>query len=442
MTKRAAHRGFTIIELLIATFIIGTVVTGLFGLFVLNLRAAQEGERRLVAIALANERAEMIRNLPYSNVGTSGGIPAGSILQEEVIARPTSTYTVRTDVRYVDDSFDGTAGGAPNDTVNTDYKQARIEVAWQSPSSPAPILLVMVVAPPGVEGGEAAGTLSFQALNAAAAGIPDASLRIVNMATNPTIDVTTNTDNNGRILLPGLPESAGSYELTLTKAGYTSEQTYTETATFIPDTDHAHLSMLQGQVTPKTFSIDLVSEMAIATQDEELQPLGNIAYSLRGTKTIGVDETETPVYRLNVQEQTNASGTATHPDIIWDSYDFSIDGLATGYDIKETSMLLPAKVNPGEQADLTVTLVPHTPISLHVTVATPEGLPIDNATVQLTQVGYDTTLGTGALGQVLFTDLPFNADYTLSITAPGWQVFNEVITVTNTTRTRAELTSA
>ncbi|MCH8748691.1 type II secretion system protein, partial [Patescibacteria group bacterium] len=222
--------GFTIIELVITTFIIGTMVTGLFGLFVLNLRAAQEAERRVVAIALANERSEMIRNLPYLNVGTVeavGGEPAGTIPQVIVITRNGQPYTVRTDIRYIDDPFDNVVSsgedscGSPpcitichvppdnpenpvtldlvpaaeldahiahgdtmgpcegqeppgDDLLDTDYKQVRIEVSWPSHNEIRPVLILTFVAPPGVEGGELGGTLDFQALNAAGQGVEGA----------------------------------------------------------------------------------------------------------------------------------------------------------------------------------------------------------------------------------------------------------------------------
>ena len=200
-----AKTGFTLIELLIATFVIGTALTGIFGLFLLSLRLAQESERRLVAIALANERMEKVRNLPYVDVGTSGGVPSGSIVQEEVVVRNNVSYTVKTDIRYVDDIFDGVTGGGAGggclavahepagqpencqdlcvgsssvnahiqhgdslgdcaggssgvDVLNTDYKQVRVEVSWPSPNSPKPILLITKITPEGVEGGELFGT--------------------------------------------------------------------------------------------------------------------------------------------------------------------------------------------------------------------------------------------------------------------------------------------
>src|SRR5688572_8730500 len=100
MSSKPLSRGFTLIEVVVATFIVGTVVAGMFGLFLLTMRGAQTGERRIVAIALANEKMEMVRNLPYLSVGTIGGVPAGSIPQAETVSRNNQTYTVRTDIRY------------------------------------------------------------------------------------------------------------------------------------------------------------------------------------------------------------------------------------------------------------------------------------------------------------------------------------------------------
>lgn len=437
-THYSSQKGFTLIELLIATFIIGTVVTGLFGLFVLNLRLAHEGERRVVAIALANERAELIRNLPYQAVGTVGGVPAGSLPQQATIVRNGIAYDIRTDIRYFDDPYDNVA---PTDTLNADYKIARIEVAWPSPSNPSPLLLHLTIAPAGIEGGEAAGTLSFTALNAAGQGVAAAAVEITNAAVDPPITINTQTDNNGRVMLPGLPEYANSYALHVSRDGFTSEKTFDITTDFIPDPDHAHLSMQAGVVTSKTFLIDALSQLTVHTQDEEETPLGAIAYSLRGSKTIGTDAAENPIYVTAATVSTNAAGNFTHDDVVWDSFIFAVDGAVTGYDIKETSLLLPLQMDPGEEVTLGVTLVPHTPHSLHVTVASPTGQPVDNASVHLSGNGFDETLGTGILGQVLFSDLPTGGNYAITVDAPGYDPYEGGVSVADTSFLRVDVTA-
>ncbi len=488
---RQASEGFTIIELLITTFIIGTVVTGLFGFFVLGLRAAQTGERRVAAIALANEKMEMIRNLAYGAVGTNGGIPSGNIIAEEMVTRNSVAYTVKTDIRYIDDPFDGLAGasmpgkttiahqppGNPGgcqtlsvanqavpahqahgdiigvpcagdsdpsgaDAVNTDYKQVRVEVVWaDSIGSIKPILLITAVVPQGVEGGASEGTLDFQALDASGAAVPEASVTLINNVVIPVINLTTLTNSNGRVVLPGLPAEAGSYELAVTKSNYTNEQTLDQTATFFPDSDHSHMSMIAREITDKTFIIDRVATLNLETKDENQSAIPNISYTLRGTKTIGTSDESLPVYKINETAQTSAAGTHAHTNLTWDSYDIVIAS-ASGYDLKESSQVLPIVLNPADAVTVTLILAPHTPVSLQVTVVNVAGAPVNNATVSLDGNGYSESLGTGIFGQVLFSDIAANGEYVLTVNASGFTPLQQNVTVDGTTRIRVGLTSS
>lgn len=444
----SSRQGFTILEVLITIFIIGTVVTGVFGLFVLNIRTNREGERRVVALALANERAEMIRNLPYDDVGTEGGIPPGAIKQQETVVRDGLTYTVKTDIRYVDDPFDKLITGSPPDTLNTDYKQARVEASWVAAGgSTRTTYLLLQITPPGVEGGTAGGTLLFQALNATGAAVAGATVTLQHSTAAPPVNIATQTDSAGYVVLPGLPPATEKYALTTTKSGFTTEQTYPATSDFTPDVAHRPLTLLAGQLTAKTFVIDALSGLNIRTHDTTQAAVGSVAYSLQGSKTIGTDASGQPVYLTTRTGTTNAGGQATENNLTWDSFDFAIDGVATGYDIKETSLVLPVTLNPGVTLDLTATLVPHQDRSLHVTVVSPLAQPVDNATVRLFGTGYDVTLGTGVVGQVYFPNnpalpadyIPANGTYTLEITAPGFQPSSTPVTVSGTTQARVEL---
>lgn len=483
--------GFTIIEILITTFIIGTVITGLFGLFVLSLRTSQESERRVVAVALANEKMEIVRNLPYVNVGTVGGVPAGPIEQEETVERNQIPYTVKTDIRYVDDEYDGEVAGSveedekitichrpghpseqtlevpasaldahlahgdtqgacgstgegtpPGDEYNADYKQVRVEVTWNSNLQATPVVLITYVAPQGIEGGQLGGTLDFLALDSAGVGIAGADVTVVNDEVDPAINITTQTNSEGRLVLPGLPESADSYEIGVTKAGYTAEQTLDGTATFIPDTDHSHLSMVLREVASKTFVIDLLANLTITMEDETAQALPDISFGIQGTKTIGKDENEELVYILDETSITDVNGQVAYTDIVWDSYTITMDGAVTGYDIKETSVISPFVVNPGENIDVTVTLAPHTDRSLHVTVISADGQSVDNATVQLVHStnGYDETRATGLPGQVFFEDIPTAGTYDLNVSAPSYDSQVQQVDIQGTEQLRVELT--
>jgi len=146
------------------------------------------------------------------------------------------------------------------------------------------------------------------------------------------------------------------------------------------------------------------------------------------------------IYLVDETGTTDGAGNSEHTSLTWDAYDIAVDGEATGYDIKETNLLLPLIVDPGVALDLIVTLVEHTDISLHLSVTTPDNQPVDNASVLLTGNGVDEELGTGVVGQVMFGDLPVDAEYAISVDAPGFESYSSEITVEGTTRVTIALT--
>jgi len=430
-------KGFTMIEVLISVFVLGVVVVGLFGFITLVLKSTHDGQRRIVATALANEKMETIRNLSYDRVGTFGGIPSGPIVQSEDVTRNASTYTVNTDIRYIDDTFDGTS---PMDSINSDYKQARVEVSWDNNLSNRSVLLITQIVPNGLEGGSSLGTLVFSALNAAGEGVAGATFRISNTTVSPVVDFTTSTNNEGIITIPGLLPSVGTYEISVTKNGYTTEQTYDQTGSFIPNVDHSHVSSVLGNTTNKTFYIDTVSSLTIKTENDVSAALGNIAYRITGSKKIGLDGTGADVYLLDDTTTTDNAGVSVYNDMTWDTYAFSVNGSVTGYDIKETSNVLPLSIDPGTDTTLTVTLVPHSPLSLHVTVLTSAGVFVPNASVQVMGPGYNQTQLSSVNGQVFFTPIPVAADYTITVTAGGFGQVVQPVTVDAGERVQVNLT--
>src|SRR3989338_3594394 len=433
-------KGFGILEVVITTFVIGVVAVGAFSLITLTLKSSPDGQRRIIATALANKTMEKIRNLPYDNVGTVGGVPSGPIVQSQQVTRNGSEYTIATDIRYIDDPYDGTAEGNPPDALNTDYKQARVEVSWQSNVSARPVLLITQITPKGIEGGSSLGTLVFQALNAAGAGVAGATVHLSNSEVSPLVDLTTATNNEGRVVIPGLLAASGTYQLTVSKAGHTTEQTYTPAGVFTPDTDHSHLTAIAGQVINKTFSLDAVASLVVQTVDALTSaPIPDVAYRITGTKKIGTDENAQPVYVLDANDTTDSSGSHEYQSMVWDSYAISIDGTVTGYDIEDTSLPLPLVINPGAEETVLMKLAAHTPLSLHVTVLLSSQEPIENASVHVTKSGYDETKQTTVNGQAFFADMPENSEYTITVDAAGYQQSVQQVTVDGTVRTQVTL---
>lgn len=115
-------KGFTLIEVLVAVFVLATVIVGLTGLGMIVTRTAVESERRNVAQGIANEEMEVARSYSYDQLENLEG--------KKTVQRNSQNYTVESFVMYVDDSLT---------TQKQDFKQLTIKVSW--PRAKAPVVL-------------------------------------------------------------------------------------------------------------------------------------------------------------------------------------------------------------------------------------------------------------------------------------------------------------
>jgi hypothetical protein len=87
-------RGFTSVELIIGIFTFAILSGGIISLATVATRLALDSERRVVALALVNERLEVIRALPYEQIDYP---LAGALIQEEkAVSRNQQTYQLET----------------------------------------------------------------------------------------------------------------------------------------------------------------------------------------------------------------------------------------------------------------------------------------------------------------------------------------------------------
>ena len=256
-------RGMTLIDTIVGSALMLLVFLGIAAAFQLSVDVVTNNKARAGAIALSNERMEYIRSLPYNSVATLGGIPAGAIAQIETVMLNGVTYTRRTSILYADDQGDGT-GLLDTNAIIVDYKVVRVDVAWSVKGSDRHITLTTRVQPPsGMEINCTApcGSILVSVFNTAAEPVQNAQVRIVNTSTNPTIDVTVFTNTAGAVLFSGVPVASG-YEVTATKSGYSSAQTYAAGAQN-PNPNPGHLGVSQNITTSVTFTIDYVSEKTV-----------------------------------------------------------------------------------------------------------------------------------------------------------------------------------
>lgn len=359
MKRASREQGFTLVELVFGVTIMAIMVAAVGGLFMDNLKTVTLGKARAIALALANEKMEHLRDLPYDSLATQNGAiyPPGNIADTETVARGGYTFTVNTAIDYVDDPYDGyitcpcasgPAAGKPKDLYPYDYKKAQITIKMATKNVEV-AKLTTDIAGKAAETSSNTGILSITVVNAAGQPVPNATVTIVNTNPNPDVNITTNTDNNGLVVVPKLPpDSNRRYVVTASYPGYSTEGTIADP----PGAQTAvklNPNVLAQQITSINFSIDQLSTLYVHAVDTSGNPLSGLSVTTTGAKKI---KTTPDVYKYSQTTATNGSGDITLSGMEWDSYQFAVP---TGNYIVSASPFAPVALDPNSSR--TVNLV-------------------------------------------------------------------------------------
>lgn len=340
--RKQKNKGFTLTELLVALGILVIVVTPLIIALVKNNKFIIKNKEKLIAESVASEQIEIIRNLPFADVGTDTGWPHG-----EISAKPAPetvagiSFQTEVKIAYVDDPFDQTW---PTDLYPYDYKKVEVQ-SYPVQNLSSKVTLTTDISPSGQETESDTGVLEIIALNANGDPVPDADVEITN--TGEGIYILTQTLINGKIFIPALPP-ADNYHIVVSKTGCNSAQTYpVSTENTNPDPKDQPVYLLQ--LTSLTLSIDLLSAMTINTVDTNGTPITDpVSFNIHGEKTIGTyvdpEGLEYPIYKYT-STQTTLAGSINFNDMEWDSYTFVLSGGSEiQYAILDTSIEPPEPV--------------------------------------------------------------------------------------------------
>jgi len=425
-------KGFGLLESLIGIAVFMFIAITVFQVYTRLFVAASFSEDKIAAAALANEQFEIIRNLPYSDVGIVSGIPAGKIQAAQNILRNGRNFQVATTMRNIDDPFDGTLGGSPGDLSPADYKFVQIDVTCDNCKNFTPLVFTTNVAPKNLETASTNGALFVRVFDANGQPVSGASVHIENNSAVPAIVINDSTNNAGILQIVDAPPGAEAYEITVTKSGYTTDKTYLSGAPSNPNPTKPHATVLIQQVTQLSFAIDRVSTMEVASVTETCAPIGNIDFSLSGTRLIG---TTPDVLKYSQNHITNGSGVKTISGLEWDTYNINVtDGT---YDLAGLIPLSPVALAPNATQEVKFIMAAENPSSLLVTVKDgATGLPVSDASVNLQGGGgYDNTLTTnrgflrqtdwsGGSGQDSFSDPAryFESNGNISDSSPAGEI--------------------
>ena len=88
--------GFTLVELVIAVGLAAIIFTGAYAAYSSILDTVVNSELRTEAANVINRQIEIMRNLPYEDVGIVGGTPSGVIPEEQMILSGRINFLINT----------------------------------------------------------------------------------------------------------------------------------------------------------------------------------------------------------------------------------------------------------------------------------------------------------------------------------------------------------
>ena len=218
------QKGFTLIEIIVGLAVFLILSLSIYQAYISLLETIRASRLKVVATALANEQFEIIRNLPYTDVGIVGGLPSGKIQQNQTLTRDNTEFSAKTNIRNIDDPFDGTIGGNPNDLSPADYKFVELEVSCSSCKNFRPLSFTTNVAPKNLEGASVNGALFIQVFDANGQPVQGANVHVANNQASPPFAIDDTTNNNGLLQIVDTPPGVGAYEIIVSKQGYSQEK--------------------------------------------------------------------------------------------------------------------------------------------------------------------------------------------------------------------------
>lgn len=344
--------GFSLIELIVTMAIFVILTVGILSSFSVLSRTVKIAREKTILASLASAKLEIVRNMPYSFIGTINGNPSGT-LPDFTNASTTQisgyTYKVYYEVTFIDDPADGLATSTtPVDAAPADYKQVKMSILNVGTGQITDFLTTVV--PKGLEGLQNAGAIRILVTNKVGQPIADANIHITHPTSSPALILDRKTDASGIWTEVGLPPDVNNYRIVVTKPGYTTDQTYPPTAQN-PNPKKPDATVAIGQVTEIPFTIDLLSNLTILTLNSTCHAMDDVDMNVRGAKLIG---TNPDVLKFN-QDFTSSLGQVSLTDIEWDTY---TPTLLTGqpWIVIGTSPIQKIDVQPGTNQTFTMVL--------------------------------------------------------------------------------------
>jgi len=428
------------IEALVGVFLLAILSLGIYSSYAFGLKMSVHNRLRTQAAAIAEKKIEAIRAMKYQDIGLQGGIPSGPLTATDIEVDNGTTFTSRTSIRYIDDPLDQKF---PQDTDPTDYKQVEVKVNWPTNMEDKNVILNTLISPPRRESSVGTGILMINTVDSNGTPLSGCQVHIKNTSLVPAIDLNDETDNNGSLSLPGVPTASNSYEVSIYKnTDYETVSTYPPYPTSSFNPIDVHISISEGQITSKTFTLDPVSHLNLHIMDIHGANIPNVGFSLKGGRIIGttVEPAPQPVYFYNEPALScDGNGLWSSPDLGKGPYTFSITNPT--YEFITSNPTAPWSVASGSNIEANIIMGSKTENIFVVTVYEQgEEATIPGATVRLTDpqgvIFQETTTDINGIAYFPQNENPpkvlqTGTNYTIDISKEGYTPIQDRFTVLN-----------
>ena len=373
-----SKNGFTLIETIIGLAVFAIVSVSIYTSYSNIIDILIAAQSNFAAIAVASNEIEVVRNIPYPDVGLNGGSPQGSLKPLKTVIFDGAPFTVTTSVKNIDDPFDGTINSNPKDLIPADYKIVEIYVNCSSCAKFSPVKVSTIVAPRSLEKATRNGALFINVTDASGNPVVGANVSIINNTLVPPININDITNVSGSLNFVDIATSSAGYRVSATKSGYSTERTYPPGDSANPNPYKPDATVSEQGVTSITLAIDRLSNMTFKAADKSCVPQANLSVTQTSSKLIGYNP-DVPKYSTNFT--TDSNGSYTNSSLEWDTYDFTNN--SPTYDLIGYKPSLPLVLDPNTTANVSWIMTPKAPNSLLVTLSDENDVLINDATVEL-----------------------------------------------------------
>ncbi len=375
--KKQTSGGFSLVEVIFSATIFTIIAISVYSGYANLNRLISASRDKVIGVDLLNEQFEIIRNIPYASIGLVQGIPVGVLQATSTIVRDGRTFSIVKTVRNIDNPFDGTLGGSPNDLSPADYKLVEISLNCAACRNFSEMKASSYFAPKNLETASNNGALFIRVFDANGNPVPQARVEITNSSAG--VYIVETTDNNGSLQIVDAPPGINAYRIIVTKSGYTTDRTYAPSISN-PNPVKPDATVVLRQVTQISFIIDKVSIINVRSRDLQCAAVPSVSFNISGAKLIG---TNPNIVKYSGSFSTDSAGSKTLSNIEWDTFTLTPGGVGNLIGINPAS---PFSVLPDSVQNVDMIFGEGIPNNLLVTAKdSATGLPLSGVHLTLTQ---------------------------------------------------------